>query len=218
MEYRAEKSPSKTVYTIGHSNRSTESFLKLLSDIGIQVLVDVRSIPRSKVASQFDSALLKVALAKNGIKYLYFGREIGGRPSNPALYDAEGHALYNLIAQSPIFLTAIERLIKGLEKYRVVIMCSEEDPTECHRRLLIGRVLSEKGVQELHIRADGRVQTEGELSNNPDYNQNKAQLGLLVFEKEEKWRSVKPIRLDLQNEQQKDSIAKNMKIFYISQS
>jgi uncharacterized protein (DUF488 family) len=205
MDYRAEKSPGKSIYTIGHSNRSIESFLKLLSENGIQVLVDVRSIPRSKVASQFDSASLKLALAKNGINYLYFGREIGGRPSNPALYDAEGHALYNLIAQSSIFLTAIERLIKGLGKYRVVIMCSEEDPTECHRRLLIGRVLSEKGVQELHIRADGRVQAEGELSNNPDYNQNKAQLGLFVFEKEEKWRSVKPIRLDLQNEQQKDS-------------
>jgi uncharacterized protein (DUF488 family) len=201
----AEMSAGRTIYTIGHSNKSIEVFLKLFSDNGIQVLVDVRSIPHSKFASQFNSAPLKVALVQNGIQYLYLGRELGGRPGDPAMYDAEGRALYNLMAQSPVFLAAIERLIVCLEKYRVVIMCSEEDPTECHRRLLIGRILAQIGVHELHIRADGRIQTEADLSNNLDSGLNPAQLSLFVFDKEENWKSARPVRLGLPNGQQKDS-------------
>jgi uncharacterized protein (DUF488 family) len=193
---RVEMSAAKTLYTIGHSNKSLEGFLKRLSDNGIQVLVDVRSIPRSKFASQFNSAPLKDALVDKEIEYLYFGRELGGRPGDPDLYDAEGHALYYLMAQSPVFLAAIERLIASMEKYRVAIMCSEEDPTECHRRLLIGRVLAHKGVREIHIRADGRVQDEAELLNTLN---SKEQLSLFSSKKEEKWRSTKPVRLDLPN-------------------
>jgi uncharacterized protein (DUF488 family) len=178
--YKADQSASKTVYTIGHSNQSLESFLKPLTANGIQVLVDVRSIPHSRFAAQFNSAPLKAALTQNGIQYQYLGRELGGRPVDPAMYDTEGHALYNLMAQSPAFLTTIERLIQGLDKYKVVIMCSEEDPRKCHRRLLIGRVLAQKGVRELHIRADGRVQTEAEFPENTGIRLNPQQSSLFV--------------------------------------
>jgi len=160
---KPENQERKTIYTIGHSNQSLENFLKLLLANGIQVLVDVRSIPRSKYASQFDSPVLKPAIVKAGLKYLYFGQEIGGKPQNRAFYDTDGYVLYEIIAQSPAFLKTIDRLIEGVSKYRVAIMCSEEDPTECHRRLLIGRVLGNRGVEQLHLRADGRVQTETDL-------------------------------------------------------
>ncbi len=200
-----EKTTAKTIYTIGHSNQSLDSFLKLLLDNGIQVLVDVRSIPRSKYASQFDSARLKEAITKAGLSYLYFGKEIGGKPSNPAFYDTEGYVLYDRIAQSPDFIKTIDRLIEGIAKYKVAIMCSEEDPTECHRRLLIGKVLSNLGIEGLHIRADGRIQSEQELSSKTTYSQNQLSLGLFVREKEEPWKSAKPIQLDSPNGPQKDS-------------
>lgn len=203
---KRENITRKTIYTIGHSNQSLDSFLKLLRDNGIQVLVDVRSIPRSKYANQFDSPALKEAITKAGLNYLYFGQEIGGKPSNPAFYDAEGYVLYDRIAQSPDFKKSIERLIEGIGKYKVAIMCSEEDPTECHRRLLIGKVLSNQGIEELHIRADGRVQSEQELASTKIYDHNQLKLDLFVREKEEPWKSAKPIQLDSQKEQRLSTI------------
>jgi len=201
----SETNMHKTIYTIGHSNQSLDSFLKLLLDNGIQVLVDVRSIPRSKYASQFDSSVLKEAISKAGLTYLYFGHEIGGKPNNPDFYNSEGYVLYDLIAQSPEFNKTIDRLVDGTNKYKVAIMCSEEDPTECHRRLLIGKVLSNRGIEQLHIRTDGRVQSEQELSGTTTYSHNQLKLGLFVREKEEPWKSAKPIQLDSQNGQPKHS-------------
>ena len=122
---------NQTVFTIGHSNQNIEIFIKLLKDNGIQVLADIRSIPRSKYAVQFDSDSLKKSVTSADIKYLYLGQEIGGRPNEPTFYDAEGYVLYDLVAKSPPFLKTIKRLIEGAKKYKVAIMCSEEDPSEC---------------------------------------------------------------------------------------
>jgi uncharacterized protein (DUF488 family) len=204
--HKMNESHDKMIFTIGHSNQRMESFLNLLTKNKIQYLADVRSVPSSKFASQFDQALLKNSLTKIGIRYLYFGREIGGRPSGPAFYDEKGYALYYLMAQSPSFVKAIDILVRELEKHRIVIMCSEEDPTECHRRLLIGRVLSQKGITELHIRGNGSIQTEADLVKNQPSNQNKIQLSFFTQEKEEVWKSAKPIRSVSQNEPQKNSL------------
>lgn len=187
----------KLLFTIGHSNQDGQKFLSLLSDNLIQVLVDIRSHPHSKFARQFNAATLKRALADKGIKYLYLGRELGGKPSDPSLYDEEGHALYDLMAQSPSFLKAIQRLLEGLKRYRIALMCSEEDPSECHRHLLIGRVMELDGVQVLHLRADGRVQPNAQIIKNSA--QESSQLSLFPEQKEGSWRSAKSIRLALQN-------------------
>jgi uncharacterized protein (DUF488 family) len=194
------------IYTIGHSNQNTGSFLNLLKDNGIQVLADIRSTPRSKYVIQFDSDSLKKSVTAAGIKYLYCGREIGGRPDDPTFYDSEGYVLYYLVAKSPRFLKTIERLIEGTKKYKVAIMCSEEDPTECHRRLLVGRVLTERGIEVLHIRSDGRVQSEKELADSLISEKKRLQPNLFVLKKEEPWKSVKPILLDSRKNPQKDSL------------
>lgn len=130
----------------------------------IEVLVDVRSAPYSKFVPHFNGDALKPAVVRAGIKYLYLGRELGGRPRETRFYDSEGHVRYDRIAESPEFHEGIERLLRGIREHRVAIMCNEEDPHECHRRLLVGRVLTERGVAVLHIRGDGRVQPEAELA------------------------------------------------------
>ena len=193
----------KLLFTIGHSNQDSQKFLKLLSDNLIQVLVDVRSRPHSKFASQFNPATLKKALTNKGIKYLYLGRELGGKPSDPSLYDKEGYALYHLMAQSPSFLKAVQRLLKGLESCRIALMCSEEDPSECHRHLLIGRVMGREGVQVLHIRADGRVQPDQQLAKSSV--QVSSQLAMFPELKEGSWRSAKSIRSASRNGVPKNS-------------
>jgi len=108
--------------------------------------------------------MLKARVTAAGIKYLFLGAELGGRPRGEEFYDADGHVLYWRVAESPAFLEGISRLEAGIQKYKVAIMCSEENPAVCHRRLLIGRVLVMRGITITHIRGDGQVQTDAELA------------------------------------------------------
>ncbi len=150
--------------TVGHSNHSFEHFVALLNEHRVQVLLDVRSSPYSRFAPQFNREALKATLASTSIKYGFLGGELGGRPEGDGYYDEEGHVLYGRVARSPFFIAGIERLVRGLGDFRIAIMCSEEDPTHCHRRLLVTRVLIDRGVDVVHIRGDGRLQPDGELA------------------------------------------------------
>src|SRR5215469_13535814 len=93
-----------TIFSIGHSNQSIEAFLALLQQHQIQVLVDVRSSPYSKYVPQFNSTPLADAVRQVGVKYMFMGRELGGRPDGNEFYDADGHVLYNRVAEASLFL------------------------------------------------------------------------------------------------------------------
>jgi uncharacterized protein (DUF488 family) len=95
-----------------------------------------------------------------GLKYLFLGRELGGQPDDEQYYDDAGHVLYWKLAQSQAFHDGLERLKQGINKYRAAIMCSEEDPSLCHRRLLLSRVLFDSGVPIMHIRGDEQLESE----------------------------------------------------------
>jgi len=182
------------LFSIGHSNHPAEGFADLLKKHDIEVLVDVRSHPHSRHAPQFDTSGLNALLAKAGVKYLYLGRELGGRPEGEDYYDAEGHVLYARLATSPLFLEGIDRLQKGVQTYRVALMCAEEDPLNCHRRLLIGRVLRERGIALDHIRGDGRLQTEDELlRTQPRQRPASEQTDLFHAAQEVAWRSTRSV-------------------------
>ena len=161
-ESASDLNQSKTfqVFSIGHSNQTLEDFLTLLERHKIEVLVDIRSYPYSKFTTQFNSPELKTAVTRSGLKYLFMGKELGGRPDDLAFYDETGRVKYFQVARSPLFLEGFTRLLKGREKYRLALMCSEEDPAGCHRHLLVSRVLAEHGVEVGHIRGDGSVQTK----------------------------------------------------------
>lgn len=148
------------IFTIGHSNHDSSHFRHLLDEHGIEVLVDVRSWPHSRYVEWADAAVLPELIAEAGVKYLFLGKELGGRPEGDEFYDAEGHVLYGKVAEQDWFEEAIRRLERGAEDYRVAIMCSEEDPSHCHRRLLISKVLLERGLTVAHIRKSGRLEIE----------------------------------------------------------
>lgn len=152
-----------TAFTIGHSNHPIAIFINLLKLHNIDVLVDTRSYPFSKYAPQFNQDNLQRDLKEAGRKYCYTGHKLGGRPKDPQFYDDEGYVLYSRIAASPDFQQEIRRLLNDMAKYRIALLCSEEDPYNCHRRLLIGRVLDEYGVNVCHIRGTGKIQTEAGL-------------------------------------------------------
>lgn len=159
----SEKMHEKQIFTIGHSNSMLEVFLRLLNAHRIDVLVDVRSHPHSRYASQFDQAHLTSVLMNSGIHYIYMGNELGGRPNGSQYYDETGHVIYSKLAESDLFKDGISRLLFGIRSHRVAIMCSEEDPKYCHRRLLVSRVLANYGVRSNHIRGDGRIEVEYEI-------------------------------------------------------
>src|SRR4051812_4300021 len=145
----------RVLWTVGHSNHLFETFLGLLAGEQIQFVVDVRSYPYSRHAPQFNCEDMESALKAHGIGYLFLGEELGGRPTREEQYDEDGHALYGPMAAEPVFQSAIGRLVEGSSHYRVALVCSEADPLHCHRRLLVGKVLTEQGVALRHILRDG---------------------------------------------------------------
>ena len=76
--------------------------------------------------------------------------------------------VYDLVRETERFKAGRERLLTGAGSYRVAIMCSEEDPVRCHRRLLVTPALVEAGVEVRHIRGDGTVVAEAELTGGPE--------------------------------------------------
>ena len=177
----------KSVFSIGHSNHSLESFLSLLKKYEINFLIDTRSHPYSKFASHFTAECLREALVKAGIQYLFLGKELGGRPEEPEFYDSEGHVLYWKLANSSKLREGIRRLEEESKVRRVAIMCSEEDPSSCHRRLLVGRVLTSRGIELDHIRGNGQVQREDDLV------AQKTQNGLFDQPQKAVWRSIQSV-------------------------
>ncbi len=186
-----ETSGKAFLYTVGHSNHAIEKFVALLEQYQIEALVDVRSHPSSRYNPQYNAPPLSAVLKEHGIRYLFLGKELGGRPDDERYYDESGRVLYNEWAESPVFLEGIERVKRGAEKFRIALMCSEENPQHCHRRLLVTPVLRDCGIEVLHLRGDGDVQPESDfLTPQPS----------LFGDEGVSWKSVKPIMAKKQSE------------------
>ncbi len=175
------------IWTIGHSNHALERFTELLRSERIEVVVDVRSYPYSRIAPQFGREDLDAALREIGARYLFLGRELGGRPSRDEHYDERGRARYDHMAGEPAFRSAVQRLLRGCRGHRVALMCSEGLPQECHRRLLVGKVLTDQGVQLRHILPTGAVISEDVVSLDSESGQE------ALFGEETAWRSTRSV-------------------------
>jgi len=182
-----------TVFTIGHSNHPLETFLALLLQHQLARVVDVRSSPYSGYASQFNREAIQPALRARGIEYLFLGDRLGGRPEGRQFYDAAGHVLYDRVAASAAFTRGIDRLCETLSTGRVTLLCGEEDPTHCHRRRLIGRVLAGRGIRVVHVRGDGRLQSEEELAREETFRKTKGQMTLFDLEEPESLKSTQSV-------------------------
>lgn len=151
-----------TLYTIGHSNHEIAAFIGLLHQHSITALCDVRSHPYSRYVPQYSRESLQVALANAGIAYVFLGEELGARSNNPACY-RQGKVQYDRLAQEPCFAEGIKRVMQGMERYRIALMCAEKDPLDCHRALLVARKLFESGIAVSHIHYTGSLETHQAL-------------------------------------------------------
>lgn len=150
---------SRTIYTIGHSTHSFATLQSLLRKHGITAIADVRSMPASRFAPQFNRDPLKRALHDSDIKYVFLGEELGARSNDPACY-IDGRVQYERLARTPQFVRGIERLLKGTQTERIAIMCTEQEPLDCHRTILVARVIAEHGMSIDHIHGDGHLENQ----------------------------------------------------------
>ena len=143
--------------TIGHSNLPADRFIKLLKDAEVNAVIDVRSVPFSRWCPWFSSKGLAARLAAEGIAYHALGDELGGRPRDPQLY-CGGIADYEAMAARPEFRAGLDRVVDETRRHRVCLLSSEREPLDCHRCLLVGRALTERGLRPGHIRVDGSIE------------------------------------------------------------
>ena len=153
-------SPSKhsrmpaTIWTIGHSTRSTEEFLGLLAGSRVEIVADVRTFPGSRKYPQYGKGALAVTLTTCGIDYHWL-QALGGRrrvlPDSPntAWRNASfrGYADY---MSSPEFEQGLTQLLKVASKARTAIMCAEAVWWRCHRSM-IADALCVRGIEVVHI-------------------------------------------------------------------
>jgi len=147
---------SVEVLTIGHSTLPYESFLALLRQASITAIADVRTAPFSRYFPHFNRDVLRNELRLDDVAYVFLGDELGGRPQGEQFF-FNGVADYEKMAETETFARGLERVIEGAKKYRIAMMCSEHDPLDCHRCLLVGRALQERGVTVRHILSSGQI-------------------------------------------------------------
>lgn len=146
------------IFTVGHSTHSAEQFLGLLQDHSVKAVADVRSSPYSRFNPQFNRESLKRFLNGNGVHYVFLGRELGARSEDESCYES-GRVQYGRLAQTELFGRGIDRVIQGHAQFNIALMCSEKEPLECHRSLLVAKALTERGLPVSHIHADGRLES-----------------------------------------------------------
>jgi uncharacterized protein (DUF488 family) len=157
--------PAKTIFTVGHSNLEAGDFLALLARAKIEIVADVRSRPQSARFPQFSHAVLENILKDENMDYTFFGEELGGRPDDPAAYFDDGRVNYTARRRSYAFRSGLERLLTLAEEKAVAVLCAEEDPLDCHRFLMISPELVAAGAPPVHIRKDGRMETQEAAEN-----------------------------------------------------
>lgn len=160
-----EKKNLKMCFTIGHSTHSIENFLKILKKWKIEYLIDIRSIPYSKYAKQFNKEELKEQLLKNGFQYRYLGNKVGG--GNIRFHNSSQNVpKLKEYRKSEEFKDGIRILHTFIfKKKKIALMCSEKDPFICHRFFLISYCLKKKDVKVNHILYNGDIIDNKTLEN-----------------------------------------------------
>ena len=151
--------------TIGHSNRSLDEFLGMLREARVQLLVDVRSFPRSRNNPVFNIDLLPDELARVKIGYRHFPA-LGGRRSNQLGVDETLNAMWRVrnfhnyadYALRDEFAAAFDEIVDLGCEQRLALMCAEAVWWRCHRRIIADHLLLNDNEVD-HLMALGKIQS-----------------------------------------------------------
>lgn len=145
----------RKIYTVGHSTHPLDLFHSILKRSQINVVIDVRSVPYSQFANQYNKDNLEPFLKENSIYYIPMGNLLGARYEDRSLLFDDGKVCFDKVTKTKIFNDGIKRINDGLCKgYIIALMCSEKNPLECHRFSLISHFLDEHGYDVDHILPD----------------------------------------------------------------
>lgn len=151
-------------YTIGHSTRSVAELAALLGEAGVDLLVDVRTVPRSRTNPQFNADALPGALAPYGIGYRHL-RRLGGlrgprrdaKPSPNTYWENASFRNYADYAATAEFRAGLAELCELGRAHTCAMMCAEAVWWRCHRRIIADYLLA-AGTPVFHIMAPGKIE------------------------------------------------------------
>jgi uncharacterized protein (DUF488 family) len=152
------------ICTVGHSNRTLEAFAGLLRAAQVRLVVDIRSVPRSRHNPQFDSDAIEEGLGAHRIGYTPI-RELGGlrarsktvAPEVNGFWIHPGFHHFADCALSADFRTGLDRLLGLADERRSAIMCAEAVWWRCHRRIVADYLLL-RGREVLHLMGEHRIE------------------------------------------------------------
>ena len=148
------------LYTVGHSTHPIGRFLALLEQHEIRLLVDVRSVPRSRRHPQFNREALAASLKDAGVEYEFLGRELGARAEDPLLCE-NGRVSYSRLAATGLFQFGLDKLLVLGASKRAAIMCAEKEPLDCHRTLLVARAIDSSWRARVHAGLENAAAADG---------------------------------------------------------
>lgn len=159
----------KEIFTIGYGGRETGEFIDMLNDYQIDTLVDVRSQPYSRFAPDFCKERLSAILNRSGIEYQFMGNSLGGRPDDGQCYTYSPQRKKKLLDAKKcetreFYQRGISQLKRAVSTgRRIVIMCSELEPHECHRGYVLGKTLDGDEIAVNHIGKYGELLSQSQI-------------------------------------------------------
>ncbi len=151
------------IYTIGYGSRSITEFIEVLRQYEIVFLIDVRSVPYSRYKPEFSKKPLANELEQQGIRYVFMGDSLGGKPDDETCY-VNGMVDYEKVQNAEFYQRGIKRLHNAfLQQQCVALMCSEEKPEHCHRCKLISATLTTQDLPVIHIDENSEQMTQEQI-------------------------------------------------------
>lgn len=154
----------KTLYTIGYSGFSIDSFISTLQMQSINVIIDVRSNPYSSHFTAYNKEQLKQVLSSNGIYYRNYAKEFGAQQTNRGFYTPHGYLNFEVFSNSDLFGDGYRKIEDGIkQQFTFALMCAEKDPIDCHRSIMISKTFKDNGYDVLHLMPDNKQQSQKDI-------------------------------------------------------
>lgn len=151
------------IFSIGYGTQSKIEILEKLRIANVGYVIDVRSSPYSRFQPDFSRDEFSSTLGLTGIRYVFMGNELGGRPKDDECY-TDGHVDYRKVRSKSFFIQGISRLQSAYAQgHRICLMCSEGHPSQCHRSKLIGQALADNGIEVTHILPNGASKSQSDV-------------------------------------------------------
>ena len=173
-----------TVYTIGYTAFSLEGMINEIQRRKITCLIDVRTTPASSYYTDFNKENLMGKLQSEGILYRHYATEFGARQTDKTLYP-NGYLDFEKFCKTQAFADGAEKIKKGSELgHSFVLMCAEKDPFNCHRCIMVGKGLKDRGFNVQHITSKNTEISQEDIEKRllNEYFPNRNQLSLFSSE------------------------------------